>query len=95
MNKMQRWAANAAKQADLPAAVLAALPQITLTGFEEISIDMQHGLAAFSETEISVRVAMGRVVIQGAGLRIVLMKQRRISVRGSITAVILESESEA
>ena len=92
MNGMQKWIANAARKADLPANVFAGLPQIVLTGFEEISIDMQQGLLSFSETEIAVRVTMGRVVISGSNLRIVLMKQGRIAIRGSVHGVRLESE---
>ena len=94
MNGMQKWAAKVARQMDLPAEVFAALPQITLTGFDEITVDMQQGLLTFSDSEIAVRVAMGRVIIRGKALRIVLMKQGRICVRGSIGNVLLESERD-
>lgn len=92
MNGMQKWAADAARRMDLPAEVFAALPQITLTGFDEITVDLQQGLLSFSDTEIAVRVALGRVVVLGDELRIVLMKEGRISVRGRIDSVRLESE---
>lgn len=95
MKKLQKIAAASARRADLPAEVFAALPQITLTGFEEVAVDMQRGLLSFSETEIAVRVAMGSVVVCGSGLRIALMKEGRIIVRGTICDVHLERERES
>lgn len=94
MNRMQKLAARSAHRVDLPAAIIAALPQITLTGFEEITVDMQQGLQSFSEKEIVVRVTMGTVIIRGSDLRIVLMKEGRIAVCGQIDEVLLERERE-
>lgn len=75
---------------DIPGQATGLEPITTLTGNREIAIDGQKGLLSFSETEIAVAVSGGAVAASGARLRIVLMKQSRIVIRGEIDSVRME-----
>lgn len=74
----------------VPAEIAAALPQVTLTGFCEIGIDLQKGLRTYSPEEIVVAVSQGNVIISGKELSIRLMNAERIVVTGEIAAVTLQ-----
>jgi len=72
------------QQMDIPSHISAGLPYTTVQGFHEISIDLQRGLLAYSQTEISVAVPMGAITISGVNLHIRLMREGRITVCGDI-----------
>ena len=77
---------------DIPVYVGAHLPYITVQGFEEVSIDLQKGLLAYSETEIIVAVSLGRVIVQGENLRIRLMREGKITLYGKLHSIGFEEE---
>jgi sporulation protein YqfC len=83
-----------AEKTDLPGQIVAHLPYMTVTGFGEISIDLQQGLVSYSDAEIVVKVSLGTVCVQGSGLHITLMRDGRITIRGELTGVILCRETE-
>ena len=87
MKKAKVYLERISRRMELPAAVTAGLPLTTVNGFGEISIDLQQGLLAFSDTEIIVAVSQGQIVVTGAGLHIRLMKEGRITIVGDIDKV--------
>lgn len=89
MRKAREYLERFSERANLPRTVTAGLPQTTINGFREISIDLQQGLLAFSDTEIIVAVPLGRIAVCGAGLGIRLMKEGRINIVGDIDKVSL------
>lgn len=95
MKNAREYLEKLSEQLDLPRSVAAGLPQTVISGFREVSVDMQQGLLAYSETEIIVAVSFGCVVITGSGLRIRLMKQGRIVIVGEIDKTEFRRERPA
>ena len=65
-----------------------------VTGTREVAIDRQKGLLAFSDAAILTAVPGGQVEVEGEGLGIVLMKERRMVIRGRIRRVTFHREDE-
>ena len=95
MKWLQKQRIAFSEAADLPLRVAAGLPQIALDGFHQISVDLQEGLLSYSDTQIDLAVSLGKISVRGNGLRIRLMKERRIVLSGEITELILSREAQA
>lgn len=87
MKKARDYLERLSERLELPRTVTAGLPQTVISGFREVSIDLQQGLLAYSETEIVVAVSCGSISVTGAGLGIRLMKEGRITITGDIDRV--------
>lgn len=93
MGKTRDWMIRMQERLDIPAQATELEPIIQLTGSREAAVDRQKGLLSFLHDEIDVAVADGMVQICGGDLRIVLMKESRIVVRGRIDQVVLRKEN--
>ena len=71
----------------LPNAYLSGLPDIRITGMQEISIGPHRGLMAYSEERILLRTADRVLCVSGRGLTVSNMTVREIHIRGSISGV--------
>ena len=72
---------------DLPVHVTEHFSQLTVSGFCKVEIDLADGLLGYSENEICVGVPGGSVCVEGADLRISLMREGRIVLCGEIEQV--------
>lgn len=93
MKWLQKQRIALSERADLPLRIAAGLPQIALDGFHQISVDLQEGLLSYSDTQIDIAVSLGRICVRGSGLRIRLMKERRIVLSGEIAELVLQRET--
>ena len=87
MNRARSLLANAADRFDLPVDVLAGIPKIEMTGFHEIRIETHKGLLEYEKEQIGIETIIGKIVIGGKNLTIVLMNRYRIAIKGDITSV--------
>lgn len=94
MKWLQKQRIALSEAADLPVQIAAGLPQIAVDGFHQLSVDMQEGLLAYSETQIDVAVSLGKISVRGSGLRIRQMKERRIVLSGEITELLFSREAK-
>lgn len=95
MKKPRHILKSVSRAMDIPLAVGAHLPFITIQGFEEISIDLQKGLLSYSPQEISVAVSCGAIVVSGENLHIRYMKEGKIVLCGVIQGIALSRVNEA
>lgn len=89
MNRARKFLANTAGLLELPADVLAGVPKIEMTGFQEFSIEPHQGLMEYEKEQITIDTALGRVDLLGRELTIRLMNSSRITIRGDLYAVQL------
>lgn len=94
MKGLRNFFAELSDRLDIPCAITAGLPCAVIDGFCSVSVDLQKGIISYSESEITVAVSLGRIVISGADLTIRLMKQERIIVAGRIQSVSLIREDD-
>lgn len=92
MNKTRKILESMSERLVLPRTVAAGLPQTVVNGFGEVTIDLQQGLIAFSETEIVVAVPLGNISVVGTGLNIRMMKERAITITGGIQKLEFSGE---
>lgn len=90
MNRARKFLADAAERLDLPADVLAGVPKMELTGFQQFSIEPHQGLMEYEKDRISIESDLGQILILGSGMTIQLMNRQRITIRGNLAAVELQ-----
>lgn len=90
MNKARKFLMDAAGHLELPADILAAVPRMEVTGFQEFSIEPHKGLLEYGKEQIGIETNLGRVLIVGTGLRIRLMNRNRITIAGNLQLVQLQ-----
>lgn len=89
MSKATKLLEKVSKRLDLPADVTAGVPRTTLTGFGECSIEGECAILEYEKTQITVSVTGGTVTIRGAGLEVRIMHRGRLTVSGTVEAVLL------
>lgn len=94
MKKPRDLLIRAQETMDIPGQATPLEAVTSVTGFREVDVDRQKGLLAFSSTAILTAVPGGQVEVEGENLRIVLMKERRMVIRGRIRRVTLHREDE-
>ena len=75
----------------LPSEAMSEVPYLEMKGSKSVSVENHRGISAYTDDEIKINVKRGKILVQGSNLRIVCMNRRRIEVRGTLRAVILES----
>lgn len=93
MNRTRKFLAEAAEYLDLPGDVLAGLPRMELTGFQEFAIEPHKGLIEYERKQITIETVVGRVGIAGQELTIRLMNSNRIVIGGRICGVELTEKT--
>lgn len=89
MNRAKKLLTGAAGKLDLPADIVAGLPRMELTGFEEFSLEPHKGLLEYADREIILDSSVGQILVRGENLSIKLMNRARITVTGHLAAVEL------
>lgn len=84
-----RLLAEASQRLELPVDVLTGVPRVEIIGQNEVSMEPQEGLLAYSSSEILINSRVGPVTILGQGMTIKLMNQERIVISGTISCVQL------
>ena len=79
----------ASETLDLPVDIIAGLPRMEIIGVSRFTIEPHNGLLAYSEEQVIVECAVGRIMINGKGLNIKQMNRERLSVSGIISSVVL------
>ncbi len=79
-----------ARMFDLPETAVAAVPEITITGRNTVTVDDHKGLLVYDETVISVMCSGYKVSIYGYMLELSAMDADRIEVTGEIDGIKLE-----
>lgn len=92
MNKARKILMDAAGHLDLPADILAAVPKMEVTGFQEFSIEPHRGLLEYEKEQIGIETNLGKIQIIGSGLNIKLMNRNRITISGDLHAVRLRED---
>ncbi len=90
MNKARKLLSDAALMLDLPADILAGLPKMEITGFQEFSIEPHRGLMEYDKDQIGVDTNLGKIWVIGNDLGIKLMNRERITIKGKLLAVKLQ-----
>ena len=80
----------AAYRFDLPADAAAALPRITLSGRNRVSVENHRGLLDYSDTRVELSGGRVRVVITGSGLELRVMDRSTAVITGEIFSVELQ-----
>ncbi len=94
MKKPRELLKSVSRSMDIPVAVGAHLPFLTVQGFDEITIDLQKGLLTYSPQEIAVAVSIGVVTVSGENLRIRYMKEGKIVLCGNLKSISLARVNE-
>jgi len=87
MNRARSLLVNVADHFELPVDILAGIPKIEMIGFREIRIETHKGLLEYEKEQIGIETIIGKIVISGKDLTIILMNRYRIAVKGSISSV--------
>ena len=78
---------------DLPEAMFADLPEVTLFGGQEVQITRHHGVTEYSDTRIVVRAGDFAVEICGEELSLCGVDTEILAARGKIEQVRLHREA--
>jgi len=87
MNRVRKLLVDAAGYLELPANILAGVPKMELTGFQEFSIESHKGLVEYEKKQIGIETDLGKVWIVGNDLTIKLMNRQRLTIKGDLYAV--------
>ncbi|WP_010650931.1 sporulation protein YqfC [Oceanobacillus massiliensis] len=83
----QRLRSLLTEQFSLPADVILEMPRITIIGHIHFYIENHQGLAAYSDTELKLKVNKGYVQIKGSSFVLKMMLPKEILLEGTISEV--------
>ena len=89
MKQPRKLLEGAARRLDLPAEVMAGLPQMTVSGFSQVTVEHHRGILEYTDEAVTVALNIGRVRITGPGLTIPLMNHDYVIVRGTLENMAL------
>ena len=90
MGELMDAAAAVSEQIGIPREILSGLPVVEMTGDAAVMIEQHHGICAYSEQEVCIKVNFGQIAVCGSGLTIRVMNRRRMILYGHIKAVRFE-----
>lgn len=93
MNRARRFLVDAAGYLELPADILAGIPKMEITGFQEFSIEAHKGILEYEKDQIGIETDLGKVYILGKNLTIKLMNRHRLTIKGSLSSVRMGDSS--
>ena len=88
------WMQRIAEGMDLSGEAMPGLPLVEITGDRSVLIEWHRGVAAYSNTEISVVVSYGQVNIHGNQLKLQYMSKETLIIIGRIDSVELMRRSD-
>ena len=70
MGELLDFVRSASEKLGIPPEILTGLPVVELTGDAAVLIEQHHGISAYSEEEVCVKVNLGTICVTGSGLTI-------------------------
>jgi len=77
---------------EFPPDVTGDVPRITLNGREQVIIENYLGITDFTEREIGLQTALGRLIIVGKDLRLNVILPTELRIEGEIRALEFREE---
>lgn len=74
---------------DLPSEALPGVPLVEIFGEHRVLVENYCGVAAYSNTEISIKTNFGSIKVSGSGLVLARMTCQQLVITGFIESVIL------
>lgn len=90
MGELLDFVTAASGKLGIPPEVLTGLPVVEMTGDSAVLIEQHHGISAYSEEEVCIKVNLGILCVSGAGLTIRVMNHEKIVIYGKITSLKIE-----
>lgn len=90
LKRLIRAAEDISDLLQLPADALAGAAKVSVTGGKHALIENHRGLLGFSETQVTVALNRGKLIISGSALQLVTMTVSQLSVSGKIQHVEFE-----
>ncbi|ADK13874.1 MULTISPECIES: sporulation protein YqfC [Clostridium] len=81
---------NIADKLELPGDIILNMPQIKITGDNEIIIENHRGIIAFDESQIKVNSGIGLISIYGSRFEVLFMGGSTITIGGRFTSIVYE-----
>lgn len=89
-DRMYNAKRNIADKLDLPADIILNMPQIKITGNNEIVIENHRGIITFNENEVKINSGIGLISIYGNGFEVLFMGGSTITIGGRFTSIVYE-----
>ncbi len=77
--------------AELPKEITLGLPKITVLAKEEASVENYKGIIEYDDTVVRLYTAVGIITIRGNALSITAITDEDVTVRGDVSAVLLDT----
>lgn len=90
MGELLDFVRSASEKLGIPPEILTGLPVVELTGDAAVLIEQHHGISAYSEEKVCVKVNLGTICVTGSSLTIRVMNHEKILIYGRIEALKLE-----
>ena len=90
MGELLDFVRSASEKLGIPPEILTGLPVVELTGDSAVLIEQHHGISAYSEEQVCVKVNLGLICIEGSGLTIRVMNHEKVMIYGRISSLRIE-----
>lgn len=91
-DKMYNAKRNIADKLDLPRDIILNMPQIKITGDNEIVIENHRGIVLFDENQIKINSGVGLISIYGSRFEVLFMGGSTITIGGRFNSIVYEGE---
>lgn len=81
---------NIADKLDLPRDIILNMPQIKVTGKNEIVIENHRGIVLFDENQIKINSGVGLISIYGSKFEVLFMGGSTITIGGRFNSIVYE-----
>ncbi|WP_333860102.1 sporulation protein YqfC [Clostridium sp.] len=89
-DKMYNTKRNIADKLDLPRDIILNMPQIKITGKNEIVIENHRGIVLFDENQIKINSGVGLISIYGSKFEVLFMGGSTITIGGRFNSIVYE-----
>ncbi|MFL0195817.1 sporulation protein YqfC [Clostridium sp. WILCCON 0269] len=89
-DKMYNTKQNIADKLDLPRDIILNMPQIKVTGNNEIIIENHRGIILFDENQIKINSGVGLISIYGSRFEVLFMGGSTITIGGRFSSIVYE-----
>ncbi|APM38288.1 sporulation protein YqfC [Clostridium kluyveri] len=89
-DKIYNTKRNIADKLDLPRDIILNMPQIKVTGNNEIVIENHRGIVLFDENQIKINSGVGLISIYGSKFEVLFMGGSTITIGGRFNSIVYE-----
>lgn len=89
-DKLYNTKQNIADKLDLPRDIILNMPQIKVTGDNEIIIENHKGVVLFNEDQVKINSGVGLISIYGRGFEVLFMGGSTITIGGKFKSIVYE-----